>query len=350
MANFFPEQFRFETNPSPVITLDYQRATRLFVALIRSVAGKEAIQVSDLCIKTRVPEAEWGQHVINGKIVDVEGGLALGIKLIDLVCYSMVPDEQKPAIVIDNTVEEGPRDILTVASSLFKVYLYLLLRGTYPDGKEGNQDPGFVARISSAKSAYICMGELCSFGMPKYGTSWIRHIPLNELDSMTKSRMSLGMAGYRYVNALFSRPIPVDLPVDIAAVMTAIEEFVIRGPRWCVHPCTKSDDFTNKYGNFNRNMTNLIYEVHGEDAVRQMKEEQLLPAAANRSRARDYLTWPVKLVEFRTVEDFILERDEPFFNIRRADTAARAVEPAFQQAPADNAPRAGADLAGRLNQ
>jgi len=286
----------FAEEQREVIQIDHSLIGIYLGAMLQSIAGKELICISDLQIKTTIPEQQWGDLVDNhNRITNIASGIQLGLKLFDLLAYFSIEDEQKPRLVHDPACNPGPTNQIHVGQSLYAVYLYLLLRGAYPTAE--STDSAFVAKkLASEKRIQDHCREVCSFDLHKFGTDWIQYVKLEDLDDATQNRLALGMAGYRLINALFHLPIPEDTDENLVRVVDHLNDMIKDGPVWFLHPCTRQPDFVQQYGNFNRNLVNLIYAIHGQKGIDYLKQERIIPNQMRPTTETNYASWPQVMV------------------------------------------------------
>jgi len=236
-------------------------------------------------------------HVVSAKDLNLEVQSAVGdyktakvmelvdkgMKFFDAVAYVCIPADKRPPPVINANMDlKKLPSHSALARALFYVFFFLLTQARYPgQGGEAQQSqvPAFLKTIMGMKEPqkyYVDL--LASFAMEKFDPSWIRHVKFANFSRESLTRFGLGVAGYRMLAAFKHynpRPDCDQAVKDAVAWCVA----VARAPAcWEIHPITREPALLTKYGNLNKNCTNLLLQAYDEATLQKLVDAKCIYA------------------------------------------------------------------------
>ncbi|KHJ33027.1 hypothetical protein EV44_g3295 [Erysiphe necator] len=105
-------------------------------------------------------------------------------------------------------------------------------------------------------TTYEVTEYLASFDLIKLKLEWVKSVPMKKRSQDAVNRFGIGVAGYCYL----------DEAVEIAKSLKA------GGYCWDFHPATRSPEIISKYGNTNKNATNLMLECYTTEKLNYLKK------------------------------------------------------------------------------
>ncbi|RKF65594.1 hypothetical protein OnM2_005017 [Erysiphe neolycopersici] len=262
-------------------------------------------------------------HDNDGKSVPntIDGLLANGTKFFDAVVYLGIAKNRRPKPVITQRVPTYV-DMSKLATYLFAAFFYVLIRARPPsdcDAYRNQPMPRFITTVIKCKATSSQIIEyLSSFDLIKLGPKWVKYIPTSIRED-TVNRLGLVVAGYRLVS-VFNQVQP-DLytsttqkhqkykqktkPKYLDRAIEVAKSFKTAGYCWDFHPATRSPDLISKYGNINKNATNLMLESYTTETLVKLVETNRLPAKPIFDPAHtEYRTWTLDMKYIATAKIF----------------------------------------------
>ncbi|KAI6249191.1 hypothetical protein HI914_02550 [Erysiphe necator] len=236
-------------------------------------------------------------HENDGKTVPntLLGLLANGTKFFDAVVYIGMEESRRPkAIKLElSATGDGPLsfptydDVSKLTTYIFVVYFYIVIRAHPPsdNGAYQNQPmPKFITTVMNCReSIFEIANYLASFDLIKLNPVWVRYIPTTHISQEAMNRLGLGVAGYRLVSVF--NIVEPDLytsktdekneykqaqkPKYLDTAIAVIRSFELAGYCWDFHPATRNPTIISKYGNINKNASNLMLEAYTTETLRK---------------------------------------------------------------------------------
>lgn len=248
-----------------------------------------------------------------GAFTDVAKAIASGTRLFDAIAYFSIPNDRRP-LPVHEPLDPGHRDptIDEIGAAIYFVYLYLLVRGSAPPSTAGSDTvviPKFLSNIMALKEeAHVYAQRVASFDLSLLEHGWIKHIPVKRLDTKTRNRLSLGVAGYRIPSVLTFGPYRQDANPEALRVTRVVVKFLEKGATWDVQSVTRSGAFSDTVKNFNQNCGNLLCEVYTTEQLKDFKKLGILFRLPEIDpRFTNWRTWDDDT--FASFTDYIVRED-----------------------------------------
>jgi len=292
------------------ITPDVSSLAKIFEAFIIEGSKKGKVSIDDLSV--------FGPPGVNGENVTFEQLLQSGTKIFDAVMYLVIPQVDRP------DPGKAPADFKgfdadQCARDLFVNYFCLLTQAT-PVVADINM-ANFVTKVlGTADAPDEIASRLASFNLGKMSHEWIKEIELNKLGSEAINRLSLGVAGYRHVQAVIGeRPNAVwtsasrvteeewlELNKKAREVRLLLRDWVSRGLQWYAHPTTRSPRFITATKSVNKACEDMLTFLFTSKTLKEMAKQKVLHhAPLPNARNRNWTTWDVST--FDHPDDFIFK-------------------------------------------
>lgn len=159
--------------------------------------------------------------------------------------------------------------------------MYCLIRGNYPSGQTaevGKDIPAILdAMFKLGKSPNDVVASIASFNINHLPMDWIKGIDLSKLPLKLKNRLTLGLPGYRYVNVFKAIPVAQEISQEWLDRVNWVREFASYPYDWNVFTPTRSSEFLEKVGSFNKLLMNLMVNVYSEEELNYMVAQRMLP-------------------------------------------------------------------------
>ncbi|KAI6248217.1 hypothetical protein HI914_03085 [Erysiphe necator] len=250
------------------------------------------------------------------------GLLANGTKFFDAVVYIGMEKSRRPkAIKLElNSAGDGPLSFPTyddfgkLTTYIFVVYFYIVIRAHPPsdNGAYQNQPiPKFITTVMNCReSIFEIANYLASFDLIKLNPIWVKHIPTKHISQEAMNRLGLGVAGYRLVS-IFNIVEPdlynsksdakneykqTQKPRYLDTAIAVIKSFKTAGYCWEFHPATRNPTIISKYGNINKNASNLMLESYTTETLKKLltiKKLAVMPVYD--PFHTDYRTWTLSM-------------------------------------------------------
>ncbi|POS81895.1 hypothetical protein EPUL_006525, partial [Erysiphe pulchra] len=230
------------------------------------------------------------------------GLMANGTKFFDAwIWLSMNPNLRPAPIKLpytnkpDEKVELSTYDDMGMLTTyIFIAYFFILIRAHPPtqlDAYHKQPMPKFISTIlgTTATAVEVAM-YLASFELIKLNNEWVKQIKPLTLNVEAANRLGLGVAGYRLVS-VFNLILPTKYYSDDPKVNEALKEtrppwlevslkvmqsFKNAGPCWDFHPATRDPNLISKYGNINKNATNMILDCYTAETIKLLLDGKKL--------------------------------------------------------------------------
>lgn len=187
-----------------------------------------------------------------------------------------------------------------VCEALFYQYFMIVTRSSTSDAEGkviGRDVPNFLAGVLGLKNAPKYYAELlATFDLGKLDPAWARYIPQPDLSQEARSRLSLGVAGYRMLGPFkLLRPVKGLRPAMVAAYEFAAG-MAYQDPMWSIHPATRDAGILSTYGPLNSNLGNLMLEVFSYAELSSLvSSKALYKIPTFDATARNYENWRGKV-------------------------------------------------------
>jgi len=224
----------------------------------------------------------------------VEDYLGCGMSLFDAIVFSWATkggqEVKAKALPKDLNIEEHLRK---TAVGLY--YLYFM---------------GFTQAnsVCTGGASYLVKGDdhvgqinkaiqyLGTCAQEKLPINWIQHVDLSGINGKLMNRLSLGMAGTRYLNAFLS--IPKSLfkagAEDEKRFQTILSTWTQGVSWWDLHPLYRSPAFVNFFKSFDDHIKFALYKGVREDVIKKMEDSKMVhPGAHIKTFIPAYTSWTV---------------------------------------------------------
>jgi len=266
-------------------------------------------------------------RTIDGKKVanTVSGLLAAGAKFFDAVLYLSLPEDRRPQPSNHQEPKKSGQiikfplynDVGLITQYIFSMYFFIMIRAHPPSNLadyKAQPMPKFISAVLGIEQAAAAMAEyLASFSLSNLNPAWVKYIDVKGLSQEAASRFGLGVAGYRIVS-IFNVIIPdkyrttkkgepilehekdaiplEEKPAWLDDAIKVAKSFKDAGPCWDFHPATRNPNVLSKYGNINKNATNLLLASYSAPTVQKMVQTKKLavPPVGDASYT-EYLQW-----------------------------------------------------------
>lgn len=246
----------------------------------------------------------------------VSGLLAAGAKFFDAVIYLSLSAELRPP-PHEHAPSKDPakvgkyplyNDLPRITQYVFSMYFYIMIRAHAPSSIADYKlqpMPKFITSVLGVEEAASSMAEyLASFPLQNLNLAWVKYIKTSTISQEAASRFGLGVAGYRIVSIFNSaepdkyrttfrktkeekkkeleendgEPLPdkeagreplEDKPAWLDGAIAVARSFKDAGPCWDFHPATRSPNVLAKYGNINKNATNLLLAAYSPATIQK---------------------------------------------------------------------------------
>jgi len=199
----------------------------------------------------------------------------------------------------DSSAMDGPGakgDPSKITSYVFFVYFYIMVRGHAPslgNAYDGQNVPAFLKSVLAiGDNPKVVARYLASFDLNKMDPAWVCEIPTVGMGREAQTRFGLGVAGYRICSVFNYYKPDADGHEEYAEAVEVAKSFLAGGLDWDFHPATRSPDVLTKYGNINKNCTNLLLKVYKEDTIKTMLAAKKLAVVPVYDEAHtNYVNW-----------------------------------------------------------
>ncbi|POS85298.1 hypothetical protein EPUL_002789 [Erysiphe pulchra] len=205
----------------------------------------------------------------------VTGLMANGTKFLDAIIYlDLEPNRRpkpSPSDMHGNDDEELKiptyDDLSKLITYIFVVFFYVLIRAHVPSKNKDNKGQPMPKFITLFLGVTDPIADI--------------HAPARNISQEAINSIGLGVAGYRLVSVFnilkpdlyCEAPVPsgkVDIkkkPNYIDTAVSVARSFVTAGHCWDFHPATRNPNIITKYGNINKNASNLLTECYTKDTL-----------------------------------------------------------------------------------
>jgi len=236
----------------------------------------------------------------DGRTPDNLAGLLMnGTKLFDALYYLHMPDDQRPEsrASIEESIKGKPA-IDLAKRNLLLLYIYIMLRGSYPntDGRNINTDiPAFMMNILGMKDSPTDLSKsLCSFRIEKVLIEWVKHVRLDQLAQPIRQRIALGLPGYRMMTPFKLYECRPDVSEAVRRAYDWISKIARAPPDWSIFSATRSPQLIVKFGSLNRALGNLILKCFTNEQIDEMISDKvriLFAKPVYDPRANHWIHW-----------------------------------------------------------
>lgn len=253
--------------------------TNLIVPVIQHYlnAGSESrrITANDIHVyvhdQTREPEDMTIMQLIEG-----------GTPLFDAIIYYFM--ENKDGVRINDgdlgTNELSYNDKL---QALVYVYMWAMIRGDILSRNQVYNEgdvPLFLRNVLQLKDQpgdYV--SRIASFDLINLDHQWIKDMKPEFFHSRIKNRLSMGIAGHRYLDVFKYFNPKEDATEDQKQICARLRQKASMGPFWDLHPLFKPQLVISNLGSINKTLANFIFEAFSDAQVNEMKRCKYLPEA-----------------------------------------------------------------------
>lgn len=235
-----------------------------------------------------------------------------GNPLLDSMVYISLNENERPRVPIDATRTTASEiDVNKLSQAVFYVYMFILIRGRAPnkdDTVDAGSAPGFLVNIMHFKSKPIdYCNAIASFDINKLDYRWIKSVSISGLPAKVRNRLSLGIAGYRALAALKVCEIRPDASKDAKDAAQLAIAFYNAGPVWSCVSVTRSEEFINRFGNFNGTIYNLLGDLCTTEHLKVLVDAKVIPSQYKIDpRHNTWKAW--KIDTFAGFIDFVFPR------------------------------------------
>jgi len=157
-------------------------------------------------------------------------------------------------VITNGSIERTPKGSV---EAIFVAFLYLFITGSLPVNND--YVPKFISDVylpgykphEEIKKYYMC-------NLGKLDHKWIKNFPFKDLPEKIKNRLSLSMAGYRYLVAIAYITFKAGTPDTIITLQEKIRKYIESGMYWDMHPLFRSSKNITKYGSMNRSFEGIL--------------------------------------------------------------------------------------------
>ena len=122
---------------------------------------------------------------------------------------------------------------------------------------------------------------LASFPLENIDHSWVRHIPMDGLDSRFKQRLQLGVAGYRMINVFKVATRKLDICDAESRAFSIIRELANHPVDWEIAAITRSARFSAAFPRLNSVLSDLLYHSITEQEMTRLIGLKAIPKACS---------------------------------------------------------------------
>ena len=255
-------------------------------SLARTVAA------ADLTIVTRAANPP-------DRFVSIAEGLQAGTKLLDLIYYFSLPQNERPAVAHEDNEDilssENPQEI---SRCFFFQAFMVLVRGspsTATDSTAGATVPAFLQNVLGLDGTPAHYADaICSFDIANVDWRFLRHIAMPQAGLEALNRLGLGVCGYRAMGPFKLYGCRRDASREAIQAYEAIRALAQAPADWGIHPLTRSAAFTAYFGSLNKSAASLMTECFTQEQLQEMVDLRIifqLPRAD--PRYTQWRTWSV---------------------------------------------------------
>ncbi|KAJ5426130.1 hypothetical protein N7465_001200 [Penicillium sp. CMV-2018d] len=242
------------------------------------------------------------------------GLLAAGAKFFDAAIYLSLPEGDRPT-PHKHPVPSGGRgtqkipqynNLRKITKSILAIYFYIMIRGHPPTLSGDYKDqpmPKFISTVLGITKNKTQISEyVASFPLQHLDPAWwVKYIKLQEIGHEAMSKFGPGVAGYGLAS-IFNTYEPdkykgeqaKDKPIWLDSAICVAKSFRDAGLCWDFHPATRNPNILTKYGNVNKNITNLILDSYSPKTINELMENRKLPMQLIRDPLHsEYKSWTV---------------------------------------------------------
>lgn len=265
------------------------RLARLIAAAVSSAMIGPKLMLSDLTI-TIVHN--------QGADPDLSQLMAGGTKLLDACIWlSLGRPAARPPVRQEPGWVQPVLDMATITASLAAQIMFIMIRGACSrsaTGVEGVDVPSIIhQQFPGIGTPLIMCQRIASFDLSKLGTGWVSAFPWVGVSEVLKSRLALGVAGYRYLTLFrYYEPIATSSNLERRAWLWLRQ--LARAPLdWSICVPSRSQLIVEQLKSLNKGCTSLLARCLSEATKAEMLASKLIPAALlDVPRNRYWRDWP----------------------------------------------------------
>jgi len=214
-----------------------------------------------------------------------------GTRFLDAIFYLSLPEADRPAQKAHPLpTKKGGNAPQTATYStfnnhakigkcMFLYFFYIMIRARPPGGADDATQPipNFIKNVLGINMTPPAAAEyIASFPLANIDHRWVQHVGLAGIGQEAMNRLGLGVAGYRLATPFKLIDPDNDIPEHLEGAFAVAKSFATTRACWGFHPTTRSPDVLGKYGNINKNLTNLILEIYNETEIQEMLNAKIL--------------------------------------------------------------------------
>lgn len=272
------------------IQLNHDDLARILSPYINEGFSRNRLTPDDIAVDIRLLPEDPVPSTVSGLI-------QAGMPIFDAIAYLSLPVHRRPNVVrVSDLANTRTDSFMQVAEGVSYLYFFLMTRANIPSGGTGNSNadvPSFLRVFMGynlSRDAY--MQRIASFPLTSIEHTWIRHITVSSLPQTIRSRLSLGIGGYRLFAPFRSYPIRADASPQAINAYNVVRAYLAQGVSWDIHPITRDMNLLSRAGPLNANLSNLILECFSTEEIAQMVQHRMLFQAPVRNPvASNWRTW-----------------------------------------------------------
>lgn len=273
-----------------LITWDPHQLATILQPFISAGSRRYRVTVADLSISKRASVAIPNPVTFSFLI-------AQGNKFFDCLFYLSLTPANRPQILdVPDAQVDAALTATAISGALFYQFFFLLTRGAVSHSATVNlgQDvSNFLYNVMNLKEApAVYAARLASFDLAKIDPSWVKASDFRAVAREANSRFGLGLAGYRLFQ-IFKKYTPSQQLTQALQDAVAWARSVATTPMsWEIHSATRDPNILTRFGNLNKNLTNLILDVYTPAEIQDMLATKALPVPPIRQAGHtEYLSW-----------------------------------------------------------
>lgn len=259
-----------------------------------------------LTIGSRIINLSIDQLNVTANDDTIDAGTATVVNLIEhgnpvfnALLYVKLPLGNRPAVVrVPHADRKAAIPHGEIASAIFFQYFMIMTRGSPSDADDataGTRVPKFLGTVLQLRQTPKYYHDiLASFPLSAIGNDWVRYVQIGGLSTEARSRLSLGVAGYR-VLAPFRYLSPHGRDTWTTehenAYRVALQMAQLPAS-WDWHPATRDPNLTQRFGPLNANLNQLaLMSFTGDDLANLVTTRAIFAVPVDNPTVRDWMSW-----------------------------------------------------------
>jgi len=233
----------------------------------------------------------------NSAPANVMTAMQNGTRLWSAIMYFLAPPAQRTQVTM------AARNVTQVDIGLTSRYLlwqmmYIMIRGAWPAGDGvtlGSDIPQFMSSILGQEiSGDAINAALSDFPMNKIPVAIVRAMPWNAAAQEIRSRLGLGLAGYRMFAPFVLYPCRDGATPAAIAAYNYARNMAIQPPDWALHAATRSGLVTAQFGSLNKALGDLMHHCFTPEQLEEMTNpgsRLIFAVPPTGMQYRSWVTW-----------------------------------------------------------